>query len=138
MSAALWCSKLLLRLKMLPLRCRQQTHILQFLLCTQACPPCLLLFHTSRRPPPPLSLPLFLSLSDSDSNDGEQGKDVSMATYHKAPLHPTPAPAQSPDLDQVFLSFFKIICVFTATKCFSFSVLHPSFPQNVCFIKNKV
>lgn len=51
-------------------------HTLQFLLCAQACLPCLLISHMS---PLPLAFGLFL-LSDSDSNDGDQGKDISVAT----------------------------------------------------------
>lgn len=49
----------------------------QFLLCAQVCLPCLLLllllFHTISSYPSTLALFLF-SLSDSDSNDGDQGK----------------------------------------------------------------
>lgn len=120
---------------MLSLKCSWLTHTpLKVLLCTQVCPPCLLLSHTSSSSS--LAFCLF-SLSDSDSNDGEQGKGFSVTeTYCKSLC----TQHQHSLLTSARLFFFFVVVfnifVFHCNQMFSFSVLHPSFPQNVCCIKN--
>jgi len=77
------------------------------LLCAQTFPPCLLFFHTSLSSS--LAFYLFL-LSDSDSNDGEQGKEFSVAINCQRLLS---------SAHFICCCFVTIMC-FTATKRFPF------------------